>query len=57
MYKLIVLDLRHNRAIEYTGFEVELDSDQIEDFVAERHDPGDCLWMFTDVNIEQVIVN
>lgn len=55
--KLIVLDLRHNRAVVYTGFEFELDSDQIEDFIAERHDVGDCLWMFTDVDIEQIIVN
>lgn len=57
MYRLIVLDLRHNRAIEYVGFERQLDSDEIEDFVADRHDLGDCLWMFTDTQIEQQIVD
>ena len=53
-YKLLVLDLCHNRAIQYVGFTYDLDSNAIEDFIAARHDLGDCLYMFTDVDIETI---
>jgi len=53
-YKLIVLDMCHNRAIQYVGFAYDLDSNAIEDFITARHDLGDCLYMFTDVDIETI---
>jgi hypothetical protein len=48
MWKLVVLDHRHNRVVVYTGFSADRTADELEDFIADRHDLNDCVWMFTD---------